>query len=312
MRKTLRIGTRGSELALKQVELFKAALHAVAPELEMEQVIIHTAGDARTDIPLCHVNRATNTADKGVFIAAIEEALARGEIDCAVHSCKDMPGVLDPRMALAAVLPREEIGDTLVIRPGADMQQPVIGTSSVRRASLAKAFWGNKARTVSLRGNVPTRLSKLAQSDQLDAILLARAGLNRLGWRGKSSIEIDGQSLALVDLSCDSFMPALCQGAVVIEVRKDDADTYGLVRQVNHAPSEMTIRAERAFLAALGADCSVPVGGYASLNGPALMLRAVYFTPDGMALRVTLKGAMEQPEELGHAAAEQLARLLNR
>lgn len=309
MRKILRVGTRGSELALKQVELFAAALREKAPELELQVVIIHTAGDARTDIPLCHVNRATNTADKGVFIAAIEEALARGEIDCAVHSCKDMPGALDPSMALAAVLPREELGDVLVVRPGANMDAPLIGTSSVRRASLAGAFWGGKARLTSLRGNVPTRLRKLAESSELDAILLARAGLNRLGWKGKNAVEVDGKRLLLVDLNCDSFMPALCQGAVVIEVRRDDAETYELVRRVNHEPSECTIRAERAFLAALGADCSVPVAGFASLNGRGLMLRLTYFTPEGLPLRVTMKGDSARPEELGLAAAQRLAEL---
>lgn len=304
MKNCLRIGTRGSLLALKQVELFSAALRAQAPEVSLETVIIRTAGDERTDIPLCRVNRATNTADKGVFIAALEEALARGEIDCAIHSCKDMPGKLDERMALAATLPREEPGDALVIRPGADMQSPCIGTSSVRRASLAHAFWGGKAKVVSLRGNVPTRLQKLAQSDELDAILLARAGLNRLGYG--SCIEIDGKQLLVADLSCDSFMPALCQGAIVAEVRRDDSESYDLVRLVNHPESELTVRAERAFLAELDADCSVPVAGYASITGGGLMLRVVYFTPQGVPLRVTLKGDIAHPEKLGRDAAREL------
>lgn len=310
MEKILRIGTRGSELALKQVELFTAALREKCPHLQTEVVVIRTAGDARTDIPLNHVNRATNTADKGVFIAAIEEALSRGEIDCAVHSCKDMPGTLAPGMALAAVLPREETGDTLVVRAGANLQTPCIGTSSVRRASLAKAFWSGRATIVDLRGNVPTRLQKLAESDEMDAILLARAGLNRLGWKGCHSVEICGKKLVFTDLSCDSFMPALCQGAIVIEVRRGDTETYNLARSVNHESSELTIRAERAFLAALQADCSVPVAGYAALNGRGLMLRAVYFTPDGLPLRLTLKGDAAQPEQLGQAAAQQLFSLL--
>lgn len=307
----LRIGTRGSELALKQVELFISALRVQAPDIEPEVCVIHTAGDRRTDIPLCHVNRATQTADKGVFIAAIEEALARGEIDCAVHSCKDMPGALDPRMAIAAVLPREEPGDTLVVRPGANMQSPLIGTSSVRRASLVRAFWGGKARVTDLRGNVPTRLQRLAESAEMDGILLARAGLNRLGWAGKNSAEIGGKRLVFVDLSCDSFMPALCQGAIVAEVRRDDPATHALVRLVNHEPSELCIRAERAFLAELQADCSVPVAGYASINGGrGLMLRALYFTPSGMPIRVTKKGDVDHPEQLGQDAAAEIRSLL--
>lgn len=309
MQGPLRIGTRGSELALRQTQLFIDALHKQAPDVEVQPVVIQTAGDQRTDIPLCRVNRATGTADKGVFIAAIEEALARGEIDCAVHSCKDMPGALDERMELAAVLPREELGDTLIVKPGAHMQHPVIGTSSVRRTHLAHAFWGGRARTVHLRGNVSTRLRKLVDSDEMDAILLARAGLNRLGYAGKNAVEVDGMRLCLVDLSCDAFMPALCQGAVVIEVRRNDPATRALVRQVNHADSELTIRAERAFLAALKADCSVPVAGYASLNGRGMMLRVIYFTADGMPIRLTLKGDIEHPEELGTKAAERLREL---
>lgn len=307
MHTPLRIGTRGSELALRQTQLFIEALRHVAPEVEPQVVTIQTAGDRRTDIPLCRVNKATGTADKGVFIAAIEEALARGEIDCAVHSCKDMPGALDERMEIAAVLPREEICDTLVIKPGANMTAPTIATGSVRRAGLVDAFWGGKARTVQLRGNVNTRLRKLVQDDTLDATLLARAGLNRLGYAGQSSLEVDGTRLHLVDLNCDTFMPALCQGAVVIEVRRDSPATRELVRRVNHAETETALRAERAFLAELQADCSVPVAGYATLNGSSLMLRIIYITVDGTPIRLTLKGDASRPEELGREAAARLA-----
>lgn len=307
MQGILRIGTRGSELALRQTQLFIEALRAHYPQVATEVVTIRTAGDERTDIPLCKVNRATGTADKGVFIAAIEEALARGEIDCAVHSCKDMPGVLDARMELAAILPREAIGDTLVVKPGADMHAPTIGTGSVRRAELVRAFWSGRARTVQLRGNVHTRLRKLVENDELDAILLARAGLNRLGYAGQGAVEVGGVCLHLVDLSCDTFMPALCQGAIAVEVRRDDAATRELVRRVNDADSELTVRAERAFLAALRADCSVPVAGYASINGGGLMLRVIYFTADGTPIRLTLKGDAAHPESLGAEAAARLA-----
>lgn len=307
MQAPLRIGTRGSELALRQVQLFVDALHEQVPGLATEVVVIQTAGDRRTDLPLCCVNRATGTADKGVFIATIEEALARGEIDCAVHSCKDMPGALDERMALAAVLPREDRGEALIIKPGARMEAPTIGTASVRRAELVKAYWGGRARTVSIRGNVQTRLRKLLQQEELDALLLARAGLNRLGYAGRQELEFEGSRLCIADLGSDVFMPALCQGAIVVEVRRADSATYELVRRVNHAPSELTIRAERAFLAALGADCSVPVAGYASANGRGLMLRVIYVTADGTPVRLTLKGDVDHPEELGREAAAQLA-----
>lgn len=310
MQKIIRVGSRGSRLALKQVELFVDALRRVAPEVSAEVVVIQTAGDQRTDLPLCQVNRASGVADKGVFIAAIEEALLRGEIDCAVHSCKDMPGKLDDRMCLAAVLPREVPADTLVIRPGADMRRPVIGTSSVRRAALAKAYWGGAARVVNLRGNVPTRLLRLAESQEMDAIILARAGLSRLGLGAEGFVDVDGVRLILADLSCDAFMPALCQGAIAIETLKAHAELAELLRRVNHEPSELTVRAERAFLAALQADCSTPVAGYASLKGSALMLRVLYFMPDGLPIRLTLKGSADQPEALALRAAADLRSFL--
>ncbi len=304
--KFFRIGTRGSELAVRQAQLVEQALRASHPSMETQIVPIRTAGDERTDIPLCEVNKATGTADKGVFIAAIEEALARGEIDCAVHSCKDMPGVIDERMQIAAVLPREVINDTLVIRRGANVDAPVIGTSSVRRAALVQAYWSGRARTVQLRGNVTTRLRKLAECEQMDAIILARAGLNRLG----ELRDIVPDTVTLVDLDCDSFMPALCQGAIAVEVQRCDVSTCELVRCMNHEPSELTVRAERAFLAALNADCSVPVGGYAKIQGPVLELRVLYFCPDGLALRHIQRGSVADPESIGHAAADALRALM--
>ncbi len=302
----LRIGTRGSELALRQAELVDQALRTSYPNLETQIVPIRTAGDERTDIPLCEVNKACGTADKGVFIAAIEEALTHGEIDCAVHSCKDMPGVIDERMHIAAVPVREVINDTLVVRRGANMDAPIIGTSSVRRAALVQTYWSGRARTVQLRGNVTTRLHKLAEGEQMDAIILARAGLNRLG----NKHDFFPGNLTQVDLDCDSFMPALCQGAVAVEARRSDAATCELLRRINHIPSEITVRAERAFLAALDADCSVPVGGYAKIQGPELELRVLYFCPDGTALRRIQRGFITDPESVGRAAAEAIRSLM--
>ncbi len=304
--KILRIGTRGSELAVRQARLVEQALRVSHPDVETRVVPIRTAGDDRTDIPLCEVNKATGTADKGVFIAAIEEALACGEIDCAVHSCKDMPGILDERMEIVAVLPREAINDTLVVRRGANMHAPVIGTSSVRRAALVQAYWGERARVVQLRGNVTTRLQKLSESEQMDAILLARAGLNRLG----DIQEIVPPGLTLVDMDCDSFMPALCQGAIAVETRRDDVAAREMLRGINHEPSELAIRAERAFLGALCADCSVPVGGYAKLQGDKLELRVLYFRPDGPALRCIQRGSASAPESIGRAAADEIRSLM--
>ncbi len=303
----LRIGTRGSELALRQAGLLQQALLAIRPKLEVEVVSIRTAGDQRTDIPLNEVNKATGTADKGVFVAAIEEALLRGEIDCAVHSCKDMPGKQDERAEIAAVLPRGVINDVMVIKRGGNMECPTIGTGSVRRTKLVEAFWGGKAKIAAMRGNVTTRLRKLAESDEMDAIILARAGLDRLGlFTGASTEEMGGRILSAVDLDKESFMPALCQGAIAVEIRRGDADVRELMRRVNHEPSECCIRAERAFLDALQADCSTPVGGFAQVTGNELELHVIYFCADGLALRRSQRGPLHSPEDLGRVMAEKL------
>lgn len=310
MKQYLIIGTRGSELALAQSRLAVDAMLAHCPGLQHELCIINTAGDRRTDIPLHQVNTATQTGDKGVFIAAIEEALAAGEIDCAVHSLKDMPGQLDPRFEIAAILPREDIADTLVVKKGADPNHLLIGTGSVRRAHFVRAYWGESSRCLLIRGNVSTRLRKLAETPEMTATLLARAGLNRLGHTG-NTVQVGDESFCLVDLSPDAFMPALGQGAVAIEIRKGDEETRRLVAPANDEATARCVAAERAFLNALHADCSVPVGGYASeeVSGT-LLLRALYFTSGGQPIRITQRGPASNPEAVGLAAHKQLMRKL--
>lgn len=305
----LRIGSRSSELALCQTELAIAAITTATPGTNTEIIPINTAGDMRTDIPLCKVNKATQTQDKGVFIAALEEALAAGRIDCAVHSLKDMPGTLDERFEIAAILPRESIWDVLVIKEGANMEHLTIGTSSVRRTNLIRNYWSGTAKTVSIRGNVATRLQKLIDTPEMDAIVLARAGLNRLGYTG-SIIDINGTRLHVVEMAKDSFMPAFCQGAIAIEIRKGDTATKALVAPANDPASELTVRAERAFLAELQADCSVPVGGYATCNRDLMMFRAIYYTPNGMPIRITHRGSSSTPEQVGREACAMLKQQL--
>lgn len=311
MHKVIRIGTRGSELALMQAKMVGEAIRQREPGSEIQIVSIRTGGDEHADVPLCEVNRKTERAVKGVFTAEIEEVLARGEVDCAVHSCKDLPGVIDERLQISAILERGALNDTLVIRRGANMDAPNIGTSSVRRAALVRTYWSGRARTVQLRGNVPTRIRKLAAAgDEMDAILLARAGLDRLN--ALRGIMPPGGGLTAVDLDCDSFMPALCQGAIAVETRRADTGTHGLVRRINHEPSEIGIRVERAFLAALGADCSVPVGGYATLRGQEAELRTVYFLPGDIPLRCIERGPLTTPEEVGYKAAERIRLMMER
>lgn len=287
----LRIGTRGSELALAQTHQAIAALQAVCPELQCEIRIISTAGDQRTDIPLHHVNAATGTGDKGVFIAAIEEALAAGEVDCAVHSLKDMPGVLDSRFSLGAVLPREEIEDVLVLKEDADEGNMLIATGSVRRCHLVHSYWNGTARTQPVRGNVATRLRKLVESPELSGTLLARAGLNRLGY-DRLGFDVQGTRLRVVGLPLDSFPPALGQGAIALECRVDDAATAALLGKVNHEPTYRCISCERAFLNLLQADCSVPVGGYAEiLPDNSLCLHVVHYSDTGRRTELHERGS---------------------
>ena len=298
----LRIGTRGSELALTQTHQAIAALQAANPGLMCEIQIISTAGDQRTDIPLHQVNAATGTGDKGVFIASIEEALAAGEIDCAVHSLKDMPGVLDARFSLAAVLPREEIQDVLVIKTETDA--PVIATGSVRRAHMVHTYWQGAARTIPVRGNVATRLRKLVENPEVTATLLARAGLNRLGYN-RDSFEVNGTPLCVQGLPVEEFPPALGQGAIALECRRDDHATEALLSCVNHEPTFRCISCEREFLNLLQADCSVPVGGYAEINTDgSLTLHVVHYSDATHFTRLQETG--HSPQEVAQALHRKL------
>ena len=300
----LRIGTRGSELALAQTHQAIAALKAANPGLECEIRIITTAGDQRTDIPLHMVNAATNTGDKGVFIAAIEEALAAGEVDCAVHSLKDMPGILDERFALAAVLPREEIQDVLVMKTDADESRLVIATGSVRRSHLVQTYWNGSARTVPVRGNVATRLRKMVESPEVSATLLARAGLNRLGYPN-DAFEVSGTAVRVVGLPVRDFPPALGQGAIALECRKHDTEALEIISKVNHEPTYRCISCERAFLNLLQADCSVPVGGYAEINPDgSLTLHVIHYEDDTHFTRLHETGT--DPETVASALHSRL------
>ncbi len=303
-RPSLILGTRGSELALRQTQLAVEALTAAHGTLPHEVRIIHTAGDAHTDIPLAEVNRRAGTQDKGVFIAALEEALAAGDIDCAVHSLKDMPGTLDERFEIAAFLPRAPMEDVLLVKEGADMDNLLVGTSSARRARLVQCYWGGSARTTSIRGNVATRIRKLVESSEMGAIILARAGLHRLGYP-QGSFEHEGVRLCAVELSPNSFMPALGQGAIAIEIRRGDERARRLIAAVNDAETASCVRCERAFLDALKADCSIPVGGFATVEGESILFRSVYFDGE-QPIRITQLGDAAHPEAVGLAAFEQL------
>lgn len=281
------IGTRGSELALVQATATEAALAAMFPDLQLTRNVIKTTGDRRTDVALTDVAKVEGIFDKGVFIKELEQALDVGEIDIAVHSLKDLPTTLDPRFSLAAVLPRAPIRDILVsLAPTTLNDLPAgarVGTSSVRRAR--QLAWLRPDLTIlDLRGNVPTRLRKLAEDGTYDAILLAEAGLVRLGFLG--AVESDGggpeelegfPGLAVRRLDPAEFFPAAGQGAIALEVRAGDAAARGLAETIGDADTWRRITAEREFLRLLDGGCHTPVGVHSRLEGGVIHLAARVF-----------------------------------
>jgi hydroxymethylbilane synthase len=286
----MKIGTRGSELALVQATATEAALAAAFPDLLLERVIIKTTGDRRTDVALADVAKAEGVFDKGVFIKELELALDDGTIDIAVHSLKDLPTVLTPRFALAAVLERASVRDALVTRDGAALDEiPAgarVGTSSVRRAKQVE-FLRPDLQVVDLRGNVPTRLKKLLDGDAHDAILLAEAGLVRLGYLPETSGN-DGSEpvtgmpgLFVRRLDESVFFPAAGQGAVGLEIRADDKPGRVFAESINHADTWLRVTAEREFLRLLDAGCHTPVGVFSSLADGTLHLQARVFPEAG-------------------------------
>jgi hydroxymethylbilane synthase len=291
----LRIGTRGSPLALAQASLVRARLaeaHSVAAE-RIELKVIRTTGDAIRDRPLAEVG------GKGLFTKEIEEALLAGDIDLAVHSAKDMPTVLPAGLSIAAVLPREDPRDVFISRKAATLRAlppgAIVGTASLRRQALVKRARPDLT-VVNFRGNVETRLRKLEEG-AVDATLLALAGLNRLGF-AKAATAI---------LPIDEFLPAVGQGVIALEARDGDARTRGLIEPIN-APGDATaLAAERAFLAVLDGSCRTPIAGFATLDGGRLRFRGLIARPDGSESFATEReGAAADAAALGADAGREL------
>lgn len=297
----LKLGTRGSQLALWQARSAAAAIEA-ATGTTCELVVIKTTGDRLSEATLSQVG------GKRVFVKEIEEALVSGEIDLAVHSAKDMPADLPPELELAAFLRREEPLDAVVLRAGAGPcssdpcrltsavgQSPSVGTGSVRRVAQLKRLWP-KARFEPIRGNLDTRLRKLDEGGY-DLIVLAVAGLRRLGFADRIS----------ATLPVAACVPAPGQGAIAIEIRRDDVRVQAHVAAVDDRTTRAAVAAERALVAALGGGCQVPIGGLATLEGPMLRLHAIVTSLDGaQALRAEGHGAPEDPESLGRSVAAKL------
>lgn len=264
---TLRLGTRGSALALAQADAVAARCAHHYLELAVERVVVSTVGDLDKTSPLSVIG------GRGVFTSALQEALVAGRIDAAVHAAKDLPSEQHPALVFAAFLAREDPRDVLVSRHGLALaalpDRPVIGTSSRRRAVQVRAVRPD-ARIVELRGNIDTRLRKALETD-VDGIVLAAAGIARMGW-GRFVAE---------RLPLDAFVPAPGQAALAIETRAADPATRDLIGPLDEALVSVAVRAERAFLRAIGGGCTTPVGAHAVVEGDRVWLRCMLASEDG-------------------------------
>ncbi len=295
-RQPLRVGTRGSLLARAQTEQVVDRLREAHPELEVVLVTIQTTGDLRRDVPF------TQVGAKGMFVTEIEQALLAGEIDLGVHSLKDMPGELPEGLELACVPPREDPRDALLTRGGKTLvdlpPEAVIGTSSLRRQAQLLAHRPD-FRLVTLRGNLDTRLRKL-DAGEYDAIMLACAGLNRLGLEGRISERLDP----------NLCMPAVGQGALALETRQGDTKTRALLAPLHDPDTADAVAAERGFLAALNGGCSVPAGALAAVRGNAVLIRGMIAAPDGSSvLRSEATGHRARAGQIGAELAARLLRM---
>lgn len=292
-RSSVVLGTRGSKLAVHQSEWVQAQLQALAPHVTVTLRRIQTSGDKILDVPLAQFG------GKGLFVKEIEEALLNGEIDLAVHSMKDVPTELPDGLEILCVPPREDPRDALISRDGKSfLGLPLgarIGTSSLRRQSQLLHARPDLT-IVMLRGNLDTRLKKLHEG-QFDAIVLAAAGLRRLAWAHEITEYLAPQI----------SLPAIGQGALGIEGRRDDAFIRSLLSGLNHAPSKIAVLAERALLHRLQGGCQVPIAAHATLTGTKVRLEGVVASVDGKELiRDSVEGTIEDPESIGVQLAERL------
>jgi hydroxymethylbilane synthase len=293
-KKQLRIGTRASALALWQAEWVKSELEKRHPGLEVTLTRIKTQGDKILDVPLAMVG------GKGLFVKEIEEAMLRGEIDIAVHSMKDVPTIFPEGLALRCITEREDVRDIVILRPGVASWRDLphgarIGTSALRRKAQLLHIRPD-LQMVDIRGNVQTRIQKLTD-ENLDAVILAAAGMHRLGFSGQI-----GEYLP-VDVS----IPAIGQGALGIESRIDDAETNAMIDFFNHAETDWAVRAERAFLKKLEGGCQVPIACHGSVAGESLTLTGLVADCEGVrCLKKSVSGSVHDAEKLGASLGDDL------
>ena len=293
--KKIRIGTRGSRLALRQTEIVAEKLKAIQPDIEIEIIEIKTTGDKFLDVSLSKIG------GKGLFIKEIEDALIKGEIDVAVHSLKDMPAEVHEDLILAAYLEREDPSDCLISRESISLEKlppnAVVGTSSLRR--VCQLMESRPDITIKpLRGNVLTRLKKL-DNGEFDAIVLASAGLIRLGLEERITQRFD----------TEVFIPAVCQGIICVETRRDDSVLIELLKDLDHKASRLAATCERAFLKQLNGNCKIPLGAYCRLieETDSIHISAMLGKEEsGKVYRRAARGTLCEAVELGYGLAVSL------
>lgn len=290
---SVRIGTRKSQLALWQTRHVSDLIEKVAPETKCEQITFETVGDLTLDKPLPEIG------GKGLFTLELEDALRSNRIDIAVHSLKDLPTEVVPGLTIGAICERADARDVVVSADYASLESlpkgSTVGTSSTRRASQLLAARPD-LELRSIRGNVETRIKK-AKDRQYDAIMLAAAGVTRLGL----TAEITEY------LSFDSMLPAPGQGAIAVQCRADDNEILETLALIDHRDSRIAVTAERAFLHQLGGGCSTPVAAYATISGGQVKLIGLVATLDGSTiLRTTFSGESGDAEKIGIEAAEEM------
>jgi hydroxymethylbilane synthase len=290
------IGSRGSQLALWQANWVKSELERLHDNVDIDIRIIATSGDIIQDVPLAKIG------GKGLFVKEIEEALLANEIDLAVHSMKDVPMELPTELGISVITKRENPLDALISKNGeklADLPQgATIGTSSLRRSSQLLKYRGD-FKIHPLRGNVDTRLRKVEEG-KYDAILLASAGLNRLGWANRITEEI----------SHDILLPAMGQGALGIETRLDDTKIYDLISTLNHEQTHYAVSAERSLVGRLDGGCQVPIGAYARVEKGLITLKGLVASLDGEIIyKLEKVGPVDDAINIGQELGAQLLKM---
>lgn len=293
MRDAIKIGSRGSKLALWQANWVKSALQSENPSLAVDISVIKTKGDKILDAPLAKVG------GKGLFVKEIEEALLNGEIDLAVHSMKDMPSEIPEGLCVGAIPERESPNDVLIAKKGELLSElrpgAIIGTSSLRRAAQLK-YSRPDIEILPLRGNLDTRIRKL-ETENMDAIVLAAAGMKRLGLESRITEYMDENIM----------LPAVGQGALCIEIRKSDPEIEGAISSLNHPETEAAVNGERAFLHRLEGGCQVPIAAHGTIKNGTFTICGLVADVNGTAMiKDTLSGPVESSENIGVRLADRL------